>query len=62
MISIDERPELWTPTKSITVPIIGRPAGWYADPEQTHDLRYHDGTGWSRHVTHFGPSPCTGCA
>lgn len=35
--------------------------GWHADPEGQHDLRYHDGTSWTEHVTHFGPVPCRGC-
>lgn len=36
-------------------------AGWFADPLGQHQLRYHDGMAWTTHVTHFGPSPCTGC-
>lgn len=35
--------------------------GWHADPEQLHKLRYHDGVEWTDHVTHFGPTPCSGC-
>ncbi|MDH4363587.1 MAG: DUF2510 domain-containing protein [Acidimicrobiia bacterium] len=35
--------------------------GWHDDPWRNHDLRYHDGTGWTEHVTHFGPVPCPGC-
>lgn len=35
--------------------------GWHEDPWHLHDLRYHDGSGWTDHVTHFGPVPCTGC-
>lgn len=35
--------------------------GWHDDPSRRHDLRYHDGTGWTDHVTHFGPVPCAGC-
>lgn len=35
--------------------------GWHEDPRHLHDLRYHDGSGWTDHVTHFGPVPCTGC-
>jgi len=35
--------------------------GWHDDPWHRHDLRYHDGDGWTEHVTHFGPVPCTGC-
>ncbi len=37
-------------------------AGWYDDPEQLHNKRFHDGTAWTTHVTHFGPKPCSGCA
>lgn len=36
-------------------------AGWFPDPMEEHNLRYHDGTEWTAHVTHFGPSPCEGC-
>ena len=36
-------------------------AGWYPDPEQRHQLRYFDGTDWTVHVTHNGPTPCPGC-
>lgn len=36
--------------------------GWHTDPEGQHDLRFHDGTDWTEHVTHFGPVPCRGCA
>ena len=39
-----------------------RPAGWYDDPQKLHDQRYYDGKVWTKHVTHFGPKPCTGCA
>lgn len=35
--------------------------GWYADPFALHRLRYHSGTDWTDHVTHFGPTPCQGC-
>lgn len=35
--------------------------GWHADPFDQHELRYHDGTRWTEHVTHFGPVPCSGC-
>lgn len=37
-------------------------AGWYTDPEGRHYLRYFDGNAWTEHVTHFGPTPCSGCA
>ncbi|MEM8925244.1 MAG: DUF2510 domain-containing protein [Actinomycetota bacterium] len=36
--------------------------GWYPDPHELHDLRYFDGTDWTSHVTHNGPTPCAGCA
>ncbi len=36
-------------------------AGWYPDPDQVHQMRYFNGTAWTSHVTHFGPSPCNGC-
>ena len=36
-------------------------AGWFPDPKRQHHLRYHDGRGWTEHVTHFGPAPCDGC-
>lgn len=36
--------------------------GWHADPLGDHDMRYHDGDEWTKHVTHFGPVPCRGCA
>lgn len=37
-------------------------AGWYPDPDRIHQLRYFDGTGWTSHVTHNGPTPCEGCS
>lgn len=36
-------------------------AGWYDDPQQRHRMRYFSGSEWTQHVTHFGPTPCTGC-
>ncbi len=36
-------------------------AGWYPDPNQEHHFRYFDGSGWTGHVTHLGPTPCDGC-
>lgn len=36
-------------------------AGWYPDPTHQHNLRYFDGTTWTDHVTHHGPTPCSGC-
>lgn len=35
--------------------------GWHEDPLGHHHLRYHDGNGWTEHVTHFGPVPCGSC-
>ena len=35
--------------------------GWHDDPFDQHELRYHDGNGWTEHVTHLGPVPCQGC-
>jgi hypothetical protein len=37
-------------------------AGWYPDPDQQHNLRYFDGQDWTDHVTHYGPTPCSGCS
>ena len=31
-----------------------RPAGWYADPAAEHELRYHDGSKWTAHVSDGG--------
>lgn len=36
-------------------------AGWYPDPRLEHNLRYFDGSRWTEHVTHFGPTPCDRC-
>lgn len=36
-------------------------AGWFDDPQGEHAKRYFNGTDWTTHVTHFGPSPCEGC-
>lgn len=36
--------------------------GWFTDPLHEHNLRYFDGAEWTDHVTHFGPTPCPGCA
>lgn len=36
--------------------------GWYDDPEQLHNKRFYDGSTWTKHVTHFGPKPCSRCA
>ncbi len=35
--------------------------GWHPDPLRQHDLRFHDGSTWTEHVTHFGPVPCRAC-
>jgi hypothetical protein len=37
-------------TTSVTTPE-GTPAGWYDDPVMAGDLRYHDGTQWTEHIT-----------
>ena len=36
-------------------------AGWHPDPRREHKLRWHDGAGWTDHVTHHGPVPCQAC-
>lgn len=36
-------------------------AGWYPDPDEVHQFRYFDGASWTGHVTHYGPTPCSGC-
>lgn len=36
-------------------------SGWFDDPQGLHRLRYFDGDLWTKHVTHFGPSPCETC-
>ncbi len=35
--------------------------GWFTDPTGQHKLRFHDGSKWTTHATHFGPVPCLGC-
>ncbi len=35
--------------------------GWFPDPQHRHNLRYFDGSVWTEHVTHYGPTPCAGC-
>ncbi len=44
-----------------TTEAVAATKGWHADPQGRHDLRFHDGTSWTEHVTHFGPVPCQGC-
>ncbi len=51
--------ELSPPAETET---LTRSAGWYDDPQGLHDQRYFDGKTWTKHVTHFGPIPCRGCA
>ncbi len=46
-----------SPTSNQTVD-----AGWHADPFELHRMRYHSGIDWTEHVTHFGPTPCSGCS
>ncbi len=36
-------------------------AGWFDDPRGEHRFRYFDGTDWTDHVTHYGPTPCLRC-
>lgn len=48
------------PAPPVTAPLTTA-KGWHEDPWHLHDLRYHDGSGWTDHVTHFGPVPCPGC-
>lgn len=45
-----------------TIKPVAAVKGWHADPLNQHDLRFHDGTAWTEHVTHFGPVPCQGCS
>ncbi len=42
-----------------TVDVLG--PGWFPDPHGLHNLRYFNGDTWTDHVTHFGPTPCSGC-
>lgn len=42
-----------------TVPVVGK--GWHPDPMAIHKFRWHDGTEWTGHVTHYGPVPCRHC-
>ncbi len=58
MTTFDTRPATSGTSRATT--IIGK--GWHDDPFAEHRLRYHDGIGWTDHVTHFGPTPCRGCA
>ena len=51
MTIVESRPDVATLT-----------AGWFPDPFGQHQLRFFDGETWTNHVTHFGPSPCRGCA
>ncbi|NNF53366.1 MAG: DUF2510 domain-containing protein [Acidimicrobiales bacterium] len=58
--TLEQRPGGDSPGRGAQLPV-GRPAGWFDDPEGTHDQRFFDGVLWTNHVTHFGPKPCPGC-
>jgi hypothetical protein len=60
MSILESRPqsEALTKDRAATAPTV---AGWFDDPDAQHNMRYFDGTAWTQHVTHFGPSPCSGC-
>lgn len=57
MTMIDARSRVHSASKQ---PAVGTP-GWFEDPQGLHRLRYFDGSVWTDHVTHFGPTPCRGC-
>ncbi len=67
MSIIEERLPAGIPaSRSVTQPTNQRStdqlaAGWFDDPEAKHRMRYFDGNGWTEHVTHYGPTPCSGC-
>lgn len=48
-------------TSAPVLPPVKIDRGWHADPFDQHDLRFHDGSDWTEHVTHLGPVPCRGC-
>lgn len=48
-----------TTTETTSIPVTE--PGWYRDPREIHHLRYFDGTDWTTHVTHRGPTPCDRC-
>ncbi len=39
---------------AVAQPAVATPAGWYPDPQATHELRYWDGTGWTSQVSDAG--------
>jgi hypothetical protein len=68
MTIIEERPPAGasSPAATTTHGAAGRHidpavAGWFDDPKAQHRMRYFDGEDWTAHVTHFGPTPCSGC-
>ncbi len=60
-IELPPTPILDTPTLAPTLAPIEVDRGWHDDPFDQHALRFHDGNGWTEHVTHHGPVPCQGC-
>ncbi len=60
MTTFDTRPGDTTPSMT-DGPADVTMAGWYADPFETHRMRYFSGVEWTEHVTHYGPTPCSGC-
>ena len=67
MSIIEERRPAGVSTRSVAEPTENerrsapRLAAWYDDPEALHRMRYFDGDVWTEHVTHYGPTPCSGC-
>lgn len=46
-------PSIPAPVVPVTAPVaVG--VGWHADPHGAHELRYHDGAGWTNHVSTAG--------